>query len=302
MSRRLAALTLALYPLAFRRRYGDEMRALLTETPAGAPTVVDMLRGALLAHVRPAAGLADTVDAEDRLRASASGVLACWVAFAAAGIGFAVTTEDSPFRGAAHRHPLLGEAHVAIQALAVVASLVVLIGALPLVLSALAQARRRRGLRMLVSVPIVAVLAFAGLTALMAWIASSQHAHHATGASRAAFIVWMLAGLACGAVCVIYSRRVLFAVPVARRRLVGAYACGALITATMLTMAFATALYALALAIDASRLAGTPNGPFAAPNVSVSLALQLVVMLLASTLAAIATRRGWRAARLAVPG
>ena len=57
MRRRLAGLALALYPLAFRRRYGQEMRALLDETPPGVHTVLDLLRGALAAHLRPPAGL-----------------------------------------------------------------------------------------------------------------------------------------------------------------------------------------------------------------------------------------------------
>jgi hypothetical protein len=100
MTRRLAGLALLLYPLAFRRRYGQEMRALLDETPPGVLTVLDLLRGALAAHLHPPAGLAGVVDAGDRLRGSMSGVLACWVVFAAAGFGFYKTTEDHPFEAA----------------------------------------------------------------------------------------------------------------------------------------------------------------------------------------------------------
>jgi len=44
-----------------------------------------MSRGALAAHLRPGDGTQGVVGAEDRLRASLSGVLACWVAIAAAG-------------------------------------------------------------------------------------------------------------------------------------------------------------------------------------------------------------------------
>lgn len=298
MTRRLAALALLLYPLAFRRRYGQEMRALLDETPTGVQTVLDLMRGALAAHLRPSAGLAGVVDRDDRLRASTSGILACWVAFAAAGFAFAVTTEDSPFATRGNSHPLLGGAHDAIQVLAVVASVALLVGALPLILLALNHARRQRSLRMLVSLPIIAVVVFVGLTGLLVWIAHSQHTHHATNASRAGFILWGLAGLACGVVCVLASRRALFAVPVARGWLVAAYACGALITAAMVAMAFATALYTIVLSVDASRLAAAPNGPLDGPSVSVSLALQLVVMILACTLAAITTQRGSRAVRL----
>ena len=55
MSRRLARGALRLYPLAYRRRYGAEIEALLEDSPGGALTVLDLLRGAVIAHVRPAA-------------------------------------------------------------------------------------------------------------------------------------------------------------------------------------------------------------------------------------------------------
>src|ERR1022692_587373 len=109
MSRPLARLALWLYPLAFRRRYGQEMRALLDQTPTRALAVLDLLRGALAAHLRPPATADGLVDSADRMRASASGVLACWVVFAAAGFGFYKTTEGAPFTAAGHAHPLLGE-------------------------------------------------------------------------------------------------------------------------------------------------------------------------------------------------
>ena len=92
----LARQTLLLHPLAFRRRYGDEMCALLERTRVRPMTLLDLLRGALVAHYRAPAALAGLVDGADRMRASASGVLACWVVFAAAGFGFYKTTEDAP--------------------------------------------------------------------------------------------------------------------------------------------------------------------------------------------------------------
>src|SRR5512134_2311550 len=44
---------LALYPRAWRRRYGDEFLALLEETPASPRLVADCLWGAADAHLRP---------------------------------------------------------------------------------------------------------------------------------------------------------------------------------------------------------------------------------------------------------
>jgi hypothetical protein len=295
MSPRLARLALRAYPLAFRRRYGEEMCALLEETPTGAGTVLDLLRSALVAQLHPPAGLAGVLDTGDRLRASTSGVLACWVAFVAAGFGFYKTTEDHPFEVAGNAHTLLGGAHLTIQTLAVVGSVAVLVGALPLIVAALLQAHRQPSLRVLVSLPVVAVIVFALLTSLLVLLAHSQHAHHATTAARGAFIAWELAGLACGAVCVAASRKALFAIALPQIWLRVAIVCGTLVSAAMIAMALATAIYTIALPLDASALAGTPNGPLGATPTSVSLIEQLIVMVIAGVLALTTTRRGWRA-------
>jgi hypothetical protein len=295
MTYRLARLALCLYPLAFRRRYGGEMLALLEQSPPRMLAVADLLRGAVLAHLWPTTPQTGSVDLADRIRASTSAQLACWVAFAAAGFGFYNTTEDAPFATAGHAHHLLGGTYLAVQILAVLASAAVLLGALPLILTALGRARLEPRLRRLVSLPPLAVVAFVGLTRLMELVASSQPAHHASSVGGIAFLAWSIAGLACGAVCVLAARRALFAVPMPRRRLLAAFGCGTLVSAAMVAITLAASLYAIALFIDASSLAASGNGPFQLVSVGVSLVLQLLVMVLAATLAATTTRRGWRA-------
>jgi hypothetical protein len=136
-----------------------------------------------------------------------------------------------------------------------------------------------------------------GLTGVLVLAAHSASSHHPSTVGGVAFIAWGLAGLACGAVCVVASRKALFAVPMARGCLVAAFASGTLVTAAMAAITVATALYAIALPIDASRLAGAPNGPLQATSVTVSLVECVVVMVIAVALAATTTRRGWRAAR-----
>src|SRR6202020_699325 len=143
MTVRLARFALSLYPLAYRRRYGEEMPARLEDEPPRARTVLDLLKGALVAHLRARNAPAGAVDPADRVRASASGVLMCWVLFAAAGFGFYKTTEDQPFSDAGHVHPLLRDAHLAVQAVAVIASAAVVLGALPLIAVARAGDRVR---------------------------------------------------------------------------------------------------------------------------------------------------------------
>ena len=291
MTRRLSQLALLLYPLAFRRRYGEEMRALLDQEPARAPIAVDLLRGALAAHLHPRPALANLVGPADRVRASASGVLACWVAFSAAGFGFYKTTEEAAFRAAGHAHPLLGAAHLVISAIAILASAAIALAALPLIAAALVRARRSPRLRPVLALPALAVAIFAGLTAALALLARSRPP---TSVGSGAFIVWAIAGLACGAVCAAAFRSVLFAVPLARGRLIAALSAGTLVTAAMAAIALATAVYAIALALEAPRLGTAPNGPGGVLSVSASLIVQLVVMGAAGMLAAVATRRGWR--------
>lgn len=298
MTGRLARLALALYPLAFRRRYEQEMRALLEESPPRALALLDLLRGAMAAHLRPTAAAGGGVDPGERLRASASGQLACWVAFAAAGFGFYKTTEDAPFAAAGHAHQLLGDTHLAVQVLAVLASALVLLGALPLILAALSGARRQPRLWRLVGLPPLVVAVFVALTRLMEAVAGSQPVHHASTEGAIAFIAWSLAALACGAGCVVGARAVLFAVPMARGRLLAAYVCGMFVTAAMVAITLATTVYAIGLFADVSSLAAAGNGPFGLVSVGASLILQLLVMTFAAIAAATTTRRGWGAVAL----
>jgi hypothetical protein len=287
----LAHQVLRLYPLAYQRRYGEEMRALLEDQRPRVRTVVDLGRGALRAHLRPADAPAGVVDPTDRVRASTSGVLLCWVFFAAAGFGYYKTTEDAPFSAVGHAHPLLRDAHLAVQAAALVASAAVILGALPLIVAAVAQARREPALRRAVALPFLPVLLFGAVTAGVIALA-----HDSAGGSGLA-LVWGIAGLAAGCSCVLACRAVLFATPVGPTRLRAALAAGTLVTLAMLTIAAATAVYAIALTADAVNLAAAPNGPFGALSTRASLIVQLVVMLGAGALATVATVRAWRVER-----
>jgi hypothetical protein len=298
MSRRLAVFALALYPLAFRRRYGQEMRVLLHDAPPGAMGVLDLLRGAFAAHLRPPRVVAEAVGPGERVRASASAILACWVAFAAAGFGFYKTTEDAPFSAAGEAHPLLGGTHLAVQILAVIGSGAVLIGAGPLVVAALSRARREPRLRRLVSVPALAVGLYALFTGLLIVAAHSQPTHHASAVAQCVFVLWLLSGLACGGVCVLAARRALFAIAVDRVWLIVALGCGVVATAVMAAVALASVAYAISLSVDASGVAASANGPFAAMSTAASLVEQAVVMALAALFASITTLRGCRAARI----
>lgn len=295
MSTRLANIVLSLYPLAFRRRYGEEMQALLHDCPPGRRALLDLLLGALAAHLRPPSRLNENLDADTRLRLGLAGTLACWTLFAAVGIAFYTTSEDRPFIAAGDAHPLLGAAHITVQALAALGSLGVIVGALPLVGFALVVAHRQRGhLLTIVSSPVIAVLVFMLFTALLVRYA---HSHPTGGIGQAAFLAWGVAGLLCGGVCVAAARKALFAIGVARTWLMGGLWSATLVAAAMIAIACATALYTIALVLDAPGLAGTGNGPYELVSVGASLVVLTVGMALLAMFAAISVGRTWRCVR-----
>ena len=295
MIARLSRLALRLYPLAYQRRYGDEMRALLEDQPPRARTVLNLVKGGLKAHLLPAYAPGDVVGPADRVRASVSGVLLCWIFFAAAGFGYYKSTEDAPFSAEGHAHPLLRDAHLAVQAFALIATAAVVLGAIPLIVAALARARRDPSLRRSMALALLPVVVFGALTAAVIAIAHSHAANHTSTAGGGIAITWGIAGLACGTACVLSCRAALFATPVAPDRLRVSLVAGTTVTLAMLAIAAATALYAIALSVDASHLAGAPNGPFQVLSVTSSLILQLIVMMIAGALAFLATTRAWRA-------
>ena len=162
---RLAHLALRAYPPSFRARYGDELAALVSDVPASAGTVPDLVLGAARVWLRPRFAGADA--ARLRLQATAA---TTWVAWCT---GFLIAPAvnralmDPPVAGAsAAVRTLLGVA----QSLFFVGWAVVLLGAVPLVVGAVVPAFRSRewvGLRPLVPAAVLGVFEAAGLVALL---------------------------------------------------------------------------------------------------------------------------------------
>jgi len=293
--RRTARLALAAYPFAHRRRYGEEMQGLLDGSSVSLGVVLDLLRGAAIAHLRASSECPENVDAADRLRLSATGILACWVAFAAAGFVFYRTTDGAAFTAAGDAHSALSGAYLAIQVFAALASAAVLVGAVPLILAALAQRRPgraaiRRSLAWAIGAIAVFALASAGLVLLAHDVGS-----WGTAAALAVVAGWGLVGLACAAVCVIAARRGLFAAAVPLGVLRFAASLGILATGAMWAIVFATGVYLVAL--SGLALSATGNGPGGLISVELSIAAALIAMLGAAALASVSSLRGWRALR-----
>jgi hypothetical protein len=129
MNARLARLALTLYPHAYRRRYGEEMAALLEDSPVSAAVIIDLLRGAARAHLRPEPAVAAEVGPDERLRLGLGSVLLCWVLFAIAGLALYKTTENGASE-AGGEPGLLEGLHLSIQVLAALGSVAVVVGLL----------------------------------------------------------------------------------------------------------------------------------------------------------------------------
>jgi hypothetical protein len=293
---RLARVALTLYPLAYRRRYGEEMVTLLEDSPVSAATVVDLVRGAARAHLRPEPAVAAEVGPDERLRLGLGSVLLCWVLFVLAGLALYKTTEGPVTEGDS-TPALLGSLHLAIQVLAAIGSTAVVLGAAPLVFLALRQAVVRPKLRGLVRAALGYVAAFAAATAALVLVAG-ESATLPGGVDALILTAWSLVALVCGVGCVGVARRGLSAISAPPRVVLLARAYATVVVVAMVGIALLTAAYLLTSVVAASGFAGEGNGPLGAVSVTASLAIQLVTMLAVSAPAALGIRRAWRPAPL----
>ena len=86
----LARAALALYPAAWRARYGDEVRALLDDSGAGPRAIASLAWRALPAWIWPPRHL---YGRQARMRASLATVLVAWTALTGLALVFAQLTQ-----------------------------------------------------------------------------------------------------------------------------------------------------------------------------------------------------------------
>lgn len=293
MIKKLNRAAIGLYPMAFRERYGDELEDLIEQQPASARSTIDLAFGAARAHISPQAGLTNQLEPSVRVRLGLSAVLTCWIAFAAAGFGFAKTTE----RDGAGTSAALSDLHGLIQILAVVGMLAILVGGLPLAVMALRHAflRKDRMAKVLIA-PLVAGVLFTLATATLVVIANTNHSGDVTTGGAIALITWGIAATATAAVCVVASRKALFKLPANGSLLKRALWFATIATGGMILITLATAVYSVGLSTSAPELADALDGPLQANSASISIDIQALIMLVCASLATLSTRRAWRAA------
>ncbi len=294
MRSRIGRAALALYPLAWRRRYGEELAGLVEESPPSLAGIADLLRGAVDAHLHPG-GL--QAPAAERMRNTVAATFCCWIVFVVAGAGFAKLTEDHSYGRAESAHPLLADARTAIAALALFSAIAVALAGAPLIFTALREAwtERRRDLVWAVLTPPIATAGFVIVSAPLIWLANERMPDH-SALNVLVFCALAAAGLIAAAACGLGSRAALLRSHPSRSSLrigvLGAFA----VSAAMATVAVGVSLYTATLVDDAPGLASSASGPFSI-DTTLLLALNALTMAAATALAAISTWRGLRAAR-----
>ena len=296
---RLADALVRLYPEPWRERYEDEMLALVEDDPPGLRGLATILIGAMGAHLRPQRGWRAGAPTATLMRLSIGALFACWILISLAGIGFAKETEG--FSPAESSHPLLAVGRFAIMTGAVLGSIAVALGGLPLLWHGLREAARRRDrvLAGLIASPLIAVALFAVFTAFLIALAPARRGGFPATFVLEILVPFTLAGHACALVCALAPKAVMrrSSPPASLLRL----ACwaGQGLALAMFAVGGGLLLYVAALWQVAPGLAGEATGPFGA-SVEATLGLSLASAVGACATALLAAGRARRAASLTV--
>jgi hypothetical protein len=154
-----------LYPRDWRLRYETEFTALLEQCLNSPLDVLDVILGAVDAHLRLLSGDSlnwRVMNMLNKIRTTILIVFAAYIGFVIAGFSLVGLADDSPMAALMKTNPALSAAWITIQAGAAVALLAVVIGGLPLAITVIrrALAGSHRGLGLLL-VPVLAFLAVA---------------------------------------------------------------------------------------------------------------------------------------------
>lgn len=295
-------LLLRLYPVVWRRRYGDEFAALLEAQPVTPRIVVDVLAGAIDARVVALRAVRGGQRMINKLRASQIAVFCAYICFVVAGMGFQKMTEYDDFASAARQHALVGGAFDAIVVGAVVSLFAVLAGGAPLALAALRYAweRKRWDIALLLATPAIALAALLGYGAFLLHIVHGGQAQFVTPVTgvttrEKVFFVILLVGFGIAALASTWAVSSAIRRAEIQPSLFRFARIPALVAAlVMLAVSAATLLWGIGLrGADPGLLTG--NDGVLATNTTLSYLVILAVMLGASVVALVAAARGLRA-------
>lgn len=166
----ISKLLLCLYPRVWRLRYEEEFLAMLESCPLSISDALDMLRGAIDAHMHPYLGTSGMPLQEKlrhlshSLRASLILGFCAYITFVLAGCGFEKLSEDYTFMAAANTSLRVGTSFHLVVIGGVVSLLAVIAAGLPIILVVVkcALVHKRRDLLALLAVPFFSLTLFIG--------------------------------------------------------------------------------------------------------------------------------------------
>jgi hypothetical protein len=289
---------LRLYPSSWRARYGDEFAALLEEYPLTPFALLDIVVGALDAHLTPFDANGRILRMLNQPRRSVVAVFIAYIAFVLAGINYNRMIEDD-LRTINPAHPAVAAAYDVVYWASAVSLLAVLIGGLPIgfAIARRALAGRQWDVLALLAVPPLALLIWLGWTWVLLNAIAPQVDSGASPRPTAGlfFLTWvgvfLLAAIAStAAVSIAVSRSEL---PVQIYRF--ALGPAAVAVLTMLVMFVAVFAWGLLIQSQVPGYLDTPDGP---PPYQIPIltgwVVDLIIMALATLIAAAALIRAWR--------
>lgn len=298
MSARVAAGRglLRVYPLAWRRRYADEVTALLEDDPPSLRGLGTLVTGALRAHARPSAWRAQLSPAE-RMRLSVWAVFCCWIGLSVAGGAFQKETEEPSFALAVSNHGALGAARAVVIAGAALGAGAIAVGGLPLLWRAVRQAHTGGwALRAALLLPLAGLVLFAAVTRLLLAAAPASLEATSTGLRLALVVPWWAAGAAFALSCVLAPRIALLRLDLPPRALRRACYAGLVLLVAMVLVTGGLAVYCLALLRLEPALSGQSGGPLW-PSTGFVLATGAALAASCTALASVGATRALAAAR-----
>jgi hypothetical protein len=288
---------LYLYPQAWRARYEEEFLALLEACPFSLWTIWDVCLGAIDAHLH-----LDTVTGRmfplmNRLRTTSVIVFCAYIAFVVAGLGFGKMVEYDDFQELLHSNTGVAVAYYTLYAGAFIALAAVLVGGLPLAFAAARNAIAMKRWRLLALFAVPPVVLAAWITDVRLAVARNPNpppvlsrpvSERIIDALHFAGLFGLAAILSTAAVCIIVTRSDI------SEKLFRFARLPAIITVlAMVIMLLAVVGYGLAVnAADPELLA--ENQGIMATNTTLSLAVILAMMAIATLIAVAALIRGRR--------
>jgi hypothetical protein len=171
MKPKLRTWLVSLYPVSWREHYGEEFSDLLEQCSNSPFDVLDVMLGALDAHLNLSANNGMNwrkLDMINKLRTSILVVFCAFIGFLVAGLTFNGNIDDSPLIPLMRQNIPFHLAYLTIQIGAVIALLAIMIGGLPIALTVIQRAftSQRKDLRLLL-VPVAAFLALAAYAGII---------------------------------------------------------------------------------------------------------------------------------------